>query len=135
MNAKFKKLAQHFRALEAEVPLKPIRNHEDYGRAVAALNALLDAGAANEEHPLANLAATLGELIGDFDDRHYPVADVGGVAMLSFLMEQHKLRQCDLPEIGTQSVVSEIINGKREINLRQVRGLKERFGVSADAFV
>jgi HTH-type transcriptional regulator/antitoxin HigA len=54
--------------------------------------------------------------------------------MLKFLMQQHGLKQGDLPDIGTQGVVSEILNGKREINLRQVRKLKELFGVSADAF-
>ena len=135
MNARLKKITRHFRALEAEIPLKPIRNNDDYSNAVKALNALLDAGAADENHPLANLAATLGELIGDFDDRRYPATEVSGVATLRFLMEQHNLKQGDLPEIGTQSIVSEIINGKREINIRQVRELKERFGISADAFV
>jgi HTH-type transcriptional regulator / antitoxin HigA len=83
---------------------------------------------------LANLVTLLGELIGDYDDQHYPNPEVSGVEMLKFLMEQHGLKQSDLPEIGSQGVVSEIIRGKREINLRQVKSLKERFGVSADAF-
>lgn len=134
MNARIKKLAEHFVAIEREVPLRPIRNEDDYDAAVAAMNRLLDAGAANERHPLANLVATLGELIGDYDDRHYPPAEVSGTDMLKFLMQQHGLKQSDLPEIGTQGVVSEIISGKREINLRQVRQLKQRFGISADAF-
>ncbi|MHB8474653.1 MAG: helix-turn-helix domain-containing protein [Gammaproteobacteria bacterium] len=134
MNAQLKKLATHFTAIEREVPLHPLRTEAEYDAAVAALNRLLDAGAADERHPLANLAATLGELIGDYDDAHYPLPDVSGTDMLKFLMPQHGLKQGDLPEIGTQGVVSEIINGKREINLRQVRKLKERFGISADAF-
>jgi len=134
MNAQLRKLATHFAAIEREVPLHPIRTEAEYDAAVAALNRLLDAGASNEKHPLANLVATLGELIGDYDDEHLPPPDVSGTDMLKFLMQQHGLRQGDLPEIGTQSVVSEIINGKREINLRQVRKLKERFGISADAF-
>jgi HTH-type transcriptional regulator/antitoxin HigA len=134
MNAQLKKLAAHFAAIEREVPLHPIRSEVEYDAAVAALNRLLDAGAADERHPLANLAATLGELIGDYDDAHYPLPDVSGTDMLKFLMQQHGLKQGDLPEIGTQGVVSEILSGKREINLRQVRKLKERFGISADAF-
>ena len=50
-------------------------------------------------------------------------------------MEQHKLKQADLYVIGSQGVVSEILTGKRELNLRQVRALSERFGVSADTFL
>ena len=135
MNAQLKQLAAHFAAIERDVvPLRPIRTAEDYNAAVAAMNKLLDAGAADEHHPLANLVATLGELIGDYDDRHFPRPDVSGVEMLKFLMVQNGLKQGDLPEVGTQGVVSEILNGKRELNLRQIKGLKARFGVSADAF-
>jgi HTH-type transcriptional regulator / antitoxin HigA len=48
----------------------------------------------------------------------------------------HRLRQSDLAtEIGGQSVVSAILNGKREINVRQAKALAARFGISAAAFV
>jgi HTH-type transcriptional regulator/antitoxin HigA len=50
-------------------------------------------------------------------------------------MEQHGLRQSDLPEIGSQGVVSEVLAGKRELNVRQIRALSERFGVSPATFV
>jgi len=130
-----REITAHYRALDAKVPLRPIRNRKDYARAVSAMNALLDAGAADESHPLAGLAATLGELIGDYDARHFPLPDVSGRAMLRFLMEQHGLTQAELPEVGSQGVVSEILSGKRELNVRQVRALARRFGVTADAFL
>ncbi len=130
-----REITAHYRALDAKVPLRPIRNRKDYARAVSAMNALLDAGAADESHPLAGLAATLGELIGDYDARHFPLPEVSGRAMLRFLMRQHGLTQSELPEIGSQGVVSEILSGKRELNLRQVRVLAQRFGVAADAFL
>jgi HTH-type transcriptional regulator/antitoxin HigA len=50
-------------------------------------------------------------------------------------MEQHGLRQVDLPEIGSQGVVSEVLAGKRDLNIRQVRALAKRFGVSTSTFV
>ena len=58
-----------------------------------------------------------------------------GVLALKFLMEQHGLKQSDLSEIGSQGVVSEILMGKRELNIRQGRALSERFGVSVATFV
>ena len=52
---------------------------------------------------------------------------------LAFLMEQHGLRQSDLPEVGAQSVVSAVLSGKRELNLRQTQALARRFGVQMEA--
>jgi HTH-type transcriptional regulator / antitoxin HigA len=51
-------------------------------------------------------------------------------------MDQHDLRQSDLADVfGSQSNVSEVLNGKRGINARQVRELAKRFGVSPAAFI
>ena len=59
----------------------------------------------------------------------------GGADSLRFLMEEHELTQSDLPEVGSQGVVSEILGGKRALNVRQIRALSERFGVSPAVFV
>jgi HTH-type transcriptional regulator / antitoxin HigA len=37
--------------------------------------------------------------------------------------------------VGSQGVVSEILNGKRELNVRQVRLLAEKFKVSSAVFL
>ena len=50
------------------------------------------------------------------------------------LMAEHDLRQGDLPEVGTQSVVSEVLAGKRHLNLRQVKALAARFAVPMELF-
>jgi len=50
-------------------------------------------------------------------------------------MEEHDLAQSDLPEIGSQGVVSEILAGKRDLNVRQISQLAERFGVSPAVFM
>lgn len=53
---------------------------------------------------------------------------------LAFLIDSHQLNQKDLPEIGPQSVVSEILSGKRQINLLQASALARRFGVPMEVF-
>ena len=125
----------HFQALSSVVPLHPIRTGVDYEKAVTALNRLLDAGAANEQHPLADLVNTLGTLIGEYDDVHYPAQEVSPLAMLRFLMDENSLTQSDLPEVGSQGVVSEVLNGKRELNVRQIKALSARFHVPPGVFV
>jgi len=50
-------------------------------------------------------------------------------------MQEHGIRQSDLPEIGSQGVVSEIISGKRQLNIRQIKALGKRFNVAPAVFV
>lgn len=128
-------ITSHFQALSSVIPLHTINSEDDYDRAVSAQNKLLDAGAADEKHPLADLVNTLGVLISEYDSVHYPAKDVPPGGMLRFLMEQHQLTQSRLPEIGTQGVVSEILIGKRALNIRQIKALSERFNVSPNVFI
>jgi HTH-type transcriptional regulator/antitoxin HigA len=115
--------------------LTPPTNDADYQRLAEALDAVLDAGGADEAHPLAGLAVVMGNLISCYEARRYPIPDaMNAVEALACLMKQHGLRQSDLPEIGNQAKVSEILSGKREINLRQAQALAKRFGVGVGVF-
>ncbi|MDO8755674.1 MAG: hypothetical protein Q7J80_17400 [Anaerolineales bacterium] len=116
-------------------PLLTIRNEKEYNAAVKRLNELLDEIGTNEKHPLYSLLDTLGTLVYAYEEEHYPIPDVSGAEVLHFLMEENDLTQSDLPEVGSQGVVSEILNNKRELNVRQIRALTERFKVSAAVFV
>jgi HTH-type transcriptional regulator / antitoxin HigA len=116
-------------------PLLSIRNEREYNAAVKRLNELLDEIGDNEKHPLYGLLDTLGTLIEIYEEEHYPIPDATGAEVLRFLLEEHRLTQSDLPEVGSQGVVSEILNGKRELNVRQIRFLAEKFKVSSAAFL
>ena len=110
--------------------LTPPETETEYRALVESLDAVLDAGGADESHPLAGLAAMVGDLIAAYEQTHYPMPRaMSGVEALQFLMKRDDLRQSDLPEIGNQAKVSEILSGKRTLNLRQVRLLAARFGV------
>ena len=100
-----------------------------------ALNELLDEIGADDQHPLYDLLDTLGTVITAYEAEHVKLPDVRGSEVLAHLMAEHDLRQADLPEVGSQGVVSEILSGKRELNVRQIRALAGRFGVSAAVFV
>lgn len=116
-------------------PLFLIRNEREYDAAVARLNELLDEVGTDEAHPLFYLLDTLATLISAYEQEHERLPPVSGADMLRFFMEEHGLRQGDLPEIGSQGVVSEILNGKRELNVRQIQALAVRFGVSPAVFL
>lgn len=116
-------------------PMLVIRTAREYDAAVERMNALLDEIGANEKHPLYDLLDTLGTLIYAYEEEHYAIPDASGVDMLKFLMDEHGLTQSDLAEVGSQGVVSEALNGKRELNVRQIRALAKRFHVSPAMFV
>ncbi len=114
------------------------RNEKEYDAAVAQLNRLLDEVGDNTKAPRYRLIETLSALAEAYDDEHNEVPDVSGVEMLRYLMEEHNLAQADLAlaaELGSQSVASEILSGKRELNVRQIRRLAERFHVGPAAFL
>jgi HTH-type transcriptional regulator / antitoxin HigA len=116
-------------------PLLTIRNEQEYEQAIARLNQLLDEVGTDERHSLYELLDTLGTIIHAYEERHHPMPESSGAEALRFLMEEHGLRQVDLPEVGSQGVVSEILNGRREMNVRQIRQLARRFHVSPAVFL
>ena len=116
-------------------PLLAIRNGREYDAAVAQLNDLVDEVGDNPKDPRYRFIDTLSVLIEAYDKGHHEIPDASGVEMLKFLMEQHRLSQGDLPEVGSQGVVSEILRGKRELNVRQIQALSQRFRLPAGAFL
>jgi len=111
------------------------RNEREYDAAVERLGALVDEIGDHPKDPRYRLIETLSALVEAYDREHHPMPEVSGIDMIRFLMEQHQLTQSELPEIGSQGVVSEILRGRRDLNLRQIQALAERFGVPPAAFL
>jgi HTH-type transcriptional regulator/antitoxin HigA len=81
------------------------------------------------------LIALMTVLVENFENQNYPVLDVGPLDIIRHLMEEHNLRQKDLTDVfGTESIVSDVLNGKRELNKEHIRRLSERFKVSPAVF-
>jgi len=114
----------------------PIASEADYLRAMAGLDELVDATAAVDDHPLWGLIGLVGDRIREYEGRVHPWPDTSTPAtVLAGLMQQHGLRQSDLPELGSQGVVSEVLAGKRTLNARQVKALAQRFRVAAEVLL
>lgn len=124
-----------WRAFSQATDIRPIRDADHYDRMSELLDALWDSTQGDEQHPLWDLSELVGDLVHDYENRNHPLPDATGLDALRHLMQEHGLRQNDLPEIGSQGVVSEVMAGKRELNLRQVKQLAARFGVSPATFI
>ncbi|MFT4178329.1 MAG: hypothetical protein QM612_02535 [Thermomonas sp.] len=107
----------------------------DYDSLVALADAVVESGQAGPGGEMESLFLLLADLIEVRDKRDYPVPDAAPAQVVRFLMEQHNLTQSQLPEIGNQSVVSQVLAGKRQLNVRQITQLCRRFGVGAGLFI
>lgn len=81
------------------------------------------------------MAELLTLLIRDFEEKRYQLPRAKPLEALRFLIEQHGLKQKDLVDVfGTPSIVSEVLNGKRELNKDHIKRLSLRFHVSPELF-
>jgi len=110
-------------------------DQKSYDHLVSVLDSLIDEVGEDETHQLSSLMEVIGNLLESYENPQGYIEDSSPIAVLKELMSQHGLTQKDLGEIGSQGVVSEILNGKRELNVRQVRALAGRFGVSPAVFI
>ena len=125
-----------WQAFQRDIGIATIQTPKQYEQTVALMNRLVDVVGENQRHPLAGLLELVGELVASYEARLQPVPDAPPSDVLRLLMEQHGLTQTDLrAELGGQPVVSDILNGKREINARQAKALAARFHISPAAFL
>ena len=117
------------------VPRGTLRTKKDYARAVAMLDEIIDEIGEDEKHPMAELADALSVFVEKYEAEHMAIPTASLAAILKFFMNEHGLRQTDLPEIGSQGVVSEVLAGKRALNTRQIGELAKRFGASPAVFL
>ena len=125
-----------WQGLNKLVPLGPITGEKDYKRRVQVMDELLDRIGANESHRLMPLLDLVTKEIETYEAQDNALPEATPAAVLAYLMEEHQLKQTDLAgELGGQSIVSAILNGKRELNTRQMKALATRFNVSPAVFL
>ena len=80
-------------------------------------------------------AAVLMTLIEAYEEEHHSIPDAGPVEILRTLMDANDLRQKDLvPIFGSESIVSEVLHKKRDLNKTHIEKLSKRFHVSPAVF-
>lgn len=80
-------------------------------------------------------AELLTVLIKAYIEEYYPIRATSPVEVLTELMAANHLKQKDLaPLLGSESVVSEVLSRKRELNKQYIEQLGQRFKVSPALF-
>lgn len=113
-----------------------IRGDDEHDRLAGLLMKLALAEERTAEE--ARLMELIESLVDDYDDLRMKgrLQALEPMALLRHLMEEGGLRQVDLVDcFGSQSVVSAVMAGKRQINSEHARRLSLRFGLPFDMFL
>ena len=108
----------------------------EYDQTLAEIKRLLRKGETNlspEEDRLLDLLSTLAE---NWKEAHHEIPEAPSHCILQHYMQIRGLRQRDLqPILGSRSITSAIVNGKRSITAEQAKQLGSFFGVSPAVFI
>ncbi len=110
-------------------------SEDEYQNLVGVLDSLVDEVGNTQDHKLAPVMETIGNLIENYENQKHEINEASPIDALKYLMLEHSLKQSDLKEIGSQGVVSEILMGKRTLNLEQIKKISIRFHVSPLVFI
>jgi HTH-type transcriptional regulator / antitoxin HigA len=127
MTDKYIQLLQKF-------PPRTITNNQQLEATQEVIDSLLDrAELTPEESDYLNV---LGTLVFDYEQKNETIADIYGVELLKVLIAERNLRQKDLiPVFKTESIVSDILNGKRQLTIRHVQELAQFFNLAPAVFL
>jgi len=116
--------------VSSPTPITSQRQHQEY---LAVLDKL-----ASKDNPTSEedkYAEVLMALIEAYEEEHHAIPDASPVEVLRLLMDANGLRQKNLvPIFGSESIVSEVLHEKRDLNKTHIEKLSKRFRVSPAAF-
>lgn len=133
MNAALKKTIEHWSYLQPYMHIP--HNDAEYEKLLNFVEMLMKVSRIKKDERLASLLRLVAKNIEEYETHRYLAKSVTPIDMLEFLMEEHGLGQSDLPEIGSQSLVSKILNGERQLTVEHIQKLSKRFGVSPSVFI
>ena len=115
-------------------PPRPIASEEELLATQQVIDSLIDRRELTpDEQDYLNV---LGTLVYEYEQlNHEPIPDIHGVELLKSLLAEFNLRQKDLvPIFKTESIVSAVLNGQRQLTANHIRKLADFFHISPAAF-
>ncbi len=107
--------------------IKPLRTNDDYEKALAEIDRLIDA---EEGSPDFDRLDVLSTLVEKYEDEHEGIGPPDPIEAIHFAMEQRGLTAKDLvPSIGRLNRVYEVLSRKRNLTLEMIRRLHVDLGI------
>jgi HTH-type transcriptional regulator / antitoxin HigA len=132
-NYKYVIAMQKYMQLLERFPPRPIRAQEDFEATQKVIDELLDKNELTPEEE--EYLDVLGTLVEQYENNLDIIPDIYGVDLLKVLLDERELKQKDLvPIFKTESIVSDILNKKRQLTTRHIKELADFFNFSPAAF-
>jgi HTH-type transcriptional regulator/antitoxin HigA len=114
--------------------IRPIHTDQDNDAALRRIETLWGATSGTPEGDELDI---LVALVAHYEESRWPTPEAGPpAAFLRAFMALSGRAQGDLAKLlGSKSRASEILNGKRDLNVDQIRLLRHRWGVPADCLI
>ena len=110
--------------------IRPIKTEEDYNTSIHRIEVLWGA---KKDTPQGDELDLLVTLVESYEMKHYPIAPPDPVDAIKFRMEQMDMTKADMVQyIGSQSRVSEILNGRRKLTLGMIKALYKGLRIPAE---
>jgi HTH-type transcriptional regulator / antitoxin HigA len=115
--------------------LKPIRTKTQYQAALDTAYDLMQLDL-SKDTAASDQLEVLTMLIEQYESRKYPIPPPHPIEAIKFRLEQLGKTPADLAEVlGYRSRVSEILNGKRKLNLDMIRALHEKLHIPLESLI
>lgn len=111
------------------------KTQEDYEMLLDNFEQAMTLFGKRDNSPMTGLITAMSNAAMEYEGKTANELKGNGLEALRYLIKLHRIQQNNLKEIGSQGVVSEILNGKRSLTLRHVRALAKRFNVSPSTFI
>jgi HTH-type transcriptional regulator/antitoxin HigA len=115
--------------------LIPISSEEECDRREEEIRKLIKLNEEKKDAQISYLIQCMALTIENYEKQAFPLEKPTAIEVLKYLMTEHGLNESDLPEIGDQHLVSDLLTGKQELNLTMIKILAKRFGVSPQTFL
>ena len=128
--------SESYLELVRECPLRIIHTESEYRHAIAMLDLLSDRGPERTTGETEYLLA-LAFFVEKYEKAHESMPAATGVEMLGYLIETHGVKQGDVAA-GTglaDSTISEILAGKRKMNVKHIEAMSRFFKVEPAVFL
>lgn len=115
--------------------IKPIKTSKEYKTALARIYALIQEDIAPGSDAADELEIR-SILVKDYENKNYPMEKPNPLEAIRFRLEQLNLTETQLSEmLGYRSRKSEILSGKRKLNLTMIRKLNEVLQIPAEVLI
>lgn len=115
--------------------LRPVKNKKQYEESLERIYILMQKDIKPDSKESDELEI-LSILVKEYENEYYPVPKPNPIDAIRFRLDQMNMSEAELSEIlGYRSRKSEILSGKRKLNLTMIRKLNEVLNIPAEVLI